>query len=228
MAPKLTYPLIAINFKTYTEATGEGAVRLAKVAEDVSLRTGVCIAVAPQHSDIYRVSGNVKIPILAQHVDHYDPGAHTGSSCMLAAKQAGAIGSLLNHSENMLKLSEIDLITQKMRQIGMISLVCTNTTPVSAAVAILEPDIIAIEPPELIGTGIPVSKARPEIVSDTVAIIRKISPRVQVLCGAGISKGEDAAAASRLGASGVLLSSGVVKARDPQAALTDLANGAKP
>jgi triosephosphate isomerase len=227
MTRGLTYPLVAINFKTYVEATGEGAVRLAKVAEDVSLRTGVCVAVAPQYSDLYRVSGKVKIPILAQHVDHYDPGAHTGSSCMEAAKEAGAIGSLVNHSEHMLKLSEIDLITQKMRQIGLTSVVCTNTTSVSAAVAALGPDVIAIEPPELIGTGIPVSKAKPEIVSDTVAIIRKINPKVQVLCGAGITKGEDVAAASRLGASGVLMSSGFVKARDPLAALTDLANGAK-
>ena len=43
-----------------------------------------------------------------------------------------------------------------------------------------------------------------------------------VLCGAGISTGEDLAAAADLGAEGVLLASGVAKADDPQVALESL------
>jgi triosephosphate isomerase len=43
-----------------------------------------------------------------------------------------------------------------------------------------------------------------------------------VLCGAGISKGEDLRAALDLGSKGVLLASGIVKAKDPKAALEDL------
>jgi triosephosphate isomerase len=45
---------------------------------------------------------------------------------------------------------------------------------------------------------------------------------VKVLCGAGISKGEDLKAAMELGSVGVLLASGIVKAEDPKAALEDL------
>lgn len=224
---EISFPLLVVNFKTYGESAGDAAVGLAKVAEEVSLKLGVCVAVAPQLIDLPRVVASVRIPVFAQHVDPYDPGPFTGHSSIQAVKQAGAAGSLVNHSEHMLRLSEIDQIIQKMRRLGQVSLVCTNTAQVSAAVAALEPDIIAIEPPELIGTGVPVSKAKPEVVRDTVSLIRRINSKVQVLCGAGISRGEDASAARRLGTVGVLVSSGVVKAQDHLSTLTDLAEALK-
>jgi len=223
MSREIKFPLVAVNFKTYKESTGEYALRLARIAEEISVKTGVCIAVAPQLVDISKVVATVNTPVFAQHLDPYDPGPYTGHVSIEAVKQAGVTGSLVNHSEHMLKVSEIDLIVRKMRNLGLNSLVCTNTAQVSAAVAALEPNIIAIEPPELIGSGIPVSKAKPEIVTDTVSLIQKVKPNIPVLCGAGISKGEDASAAIRLGTKGVLVSSGVVKAQDPKQVLLDLA-----
>ncbi|MEM3717602.1 triose-phosphate isomerase, partial [Thermofilum sp.] len=86
----------------------------------------------------------------------------------------------------------------------------------------LGPDMVAIEPPELIGTGIPVSKAKPEVVTSSVDLVKKINPNVKVLCGAGITTGDDVAAALRLGTVGVLLASGVVKAKDWEKAILDL------
>jgi len=227
MKPQISFPLVAVNFKTYNESAGEASIRLAKIAESVSQKTGVCIVVAPQLVDLSSVARSVRLPTLAQHVDPYDPGAHTGHSSIEAVKYAGVAGSLINHSEHMLKLSEIDLIVRKLRRLGLTSIVCTNTAEVSAAVAALDPDVIAIEPPELIGTGIPVSKAKPEIVTDTITLIKRVNPKVRTLCGAGITKGEDAASAIKLGTIGVLVSSGVVKAEDPSRALTDLAENLK-
>ncbi|MBU2560167.1 triose-phosphate isomerase, partial [archaeon] len=96
---------------------------------------------------------------------------------------------------------------------------------VSKAAAEMGPTSIAIEPPELIGSGIPVSKADPGIVSDSVAAVENINKDIIVLCGAGISTGEDVKAAIELGAKGVLLASGVVKAGDPKSVLLDLASG---
>jgi len=93
---------------------------------------------------------------------------------------------------------------------------------VTSAAAALFPDFVAVEPPELIGSGIPVSKANPEIVSGSVGAVKKINPKVRVLCGAGISTGDDVASAIELGTVGVLLASGVIKAKDPRAALFDL------
>lgn len=219
-------PLIIVNFKTYPEGTGANALRLAKIAEKVSSETGISIAVAPQVADIRMIAEQVEVPVYAQHVDPVDAGAYTGHVLAEAVKEAGAAGTLINHSERRLKLSEIDDVVRKVRSIGLLSVVCTNTAAVSAASAALGPDMVAIEPPELIGTGIAVSKARPEIVTDTVSLIKKIAPGVIVLCGAGITIGEDVRTALRLGTEGVLLASGVVKAKDQRKALMDIASAA--
>lgn len=224
--PKIRTPLILINFKTYTEATGKNALKLAKIAEDVSLKTEVSIGVAPQFTDIALISREVSTPVFAQHIDPIEPGSFTGHVLPEAVKEAGAVGTLINHSERRLKLSEIDATIIRANRIGLTSVVCTNNAAVSAAVAALKPDMIAVEPPELIGTGTPVSKAAPEVVTDTLDIVKEVNPKVIVLCGAGITKGEDVAAALRLGTEGVLLASGVVKAKDPHKTLWELAEAA--
>jgi len=223
---KVRTPLILVNFKTYAEATGKNALKLAKLAEKVSLKTGICIGVAPQYTDIAPVAKEVSIPVFAQHIDPIDPGSFTGHVLPEAVKEAGAIGTLINHSERRLKLVEIDATIVRARAVGLTSVVCADNVEVSVAVAALKPEMLAVEPPELIGTGIPVSKAKPEVVTDTVERVKKVNPNVIVLCGAGITKGEDVAAALRLGTKGVLLASGVVKARDPSKTLMKLAKSA--
>jgi triosephosphate isomerase len=224
---KLPTPLITVNFKTYLEATGKKAVELAKIAERVSLETKVSIGVAPQHTDVATVAKAVNIPVFAQHTDPIQPGSHTGHVLAEAVKETGAIGTLINHSERQLKLSEIDAIIKITYEKGLVSVVCANNPTISAAVATLKPDILAIEPPELIGTGIPVSKAKPEVITNTIKLVREINPEVVILCGAGISHGEDVAAALRLGTRGVLVASGVVKAKDPYTVLCQFAEATK-
>lgn len=215
-------PIVILNFKTYLESTGEQALKLAKISEEVAEETGVNIAVAVQHADIFRISAEVDIPVFAQHIDAVDAGGHTGSVLLESVKQAGASGTLINHSEMRMKLADIQEMVKKTADNGMVSVLCTNNVETSAAAATLKPNFVAIEPPELIGSGIPVSKAEPEIVEGTVDIIHDISPEVTVLCGAGISTGEDMQAALDLGTEGVLLASGIVLAEDPKKALLDL------
>jgi triosephosphate isomerase len=215
--------MIVVNFKTYTEATGRRAVDLAKKAEMVSKETGVYVGVAPQFSDISVVTEAVRIPVFAQHVDPIKPGSFTGHVLAESVKEAGAVGTLINHSERQLKLSDINEIINLTRELKLISLVCANNPSISAAVAALKPDIIAIEPPELIGSGIPVSKAKPEVVTGTVELVREISRKVTILCGAGISHGDDVATALKLGTEGVLVASGIVKAKDPYRVLREFA-----
>ncbi|RLI42548.1 triose-phosphate isomerase [Candidatus Bathyarchaeota archaeon] len=227
MLEKLHTPLIIVNFKTYLEATGRKAVELAGNAEKVSLETNVSIGVAPQFSDLSTVAKNVDIPVFAQHIDPVKPGSHTGHVLAEAVKEAGAIGTIINHSERQLKLSEIDEIIKITREKELVSVVCANNPAISMAVATLEPDILAIEPPELIGTGIPVSKAKPEVVTDTVKLVRKVNSKVTILCGAGISHGEDVTAALRLGTQGVLVASGIVKAKNQYAVLCEFAEATR-
>jgi triosephosphate isomerase len=220
---KVWTPLILVNFKTYMEATGKKALALAKVAEEVSLETGVCIGVSPQFTDILTISKEVKIPVFAQHIDPIAPGSYTGHVLAEAVKEAGAIGTLINHSERQLILADILSIIQRAGEVGLITCVCANSPHISAAVAALKPEMLAVEPPELIGTGIPVSKAKPEVVTGTIDLVRSINREVMILCGAGITSGEDVAAALRLGTRGVLLASGVVKAKDPRKVLLEMA-----
>ena len=220
---KVRTPLILVNFKTYSEATGEKAVKLAKTAEKISLETEVCIGIAPQFVDIAPISQAVSVPVFAQHIDPIAPVSFTGHVLPESIRAAGAVGTLINHSERQLTLAEIDATITRARESDLLSVVCTNNASVSAAAAALKPNMIAVEPPELIGTGIPVSKAKPEVVSGTVELVKRVNPDVVILCGAGITTGDDVAAALRLGTEGILVSSGIVKAKDPYKALLEFA-----
>lgn len=215
-------PMIIVNFKTYRESTGKRAVKIARAAKDVRDDSGVEIIVAPQFVDICTIA-EMGIPVFAQHIDAITPGSHTGHVLAESVKEAGAIGTLINHSERQLTLADIDATIKAAKKAGLTMVVCANNLAMTSAVAALRPDFVAIEPPELIGTGIPVSKANPEVVAGAVRTVQQIDPKVGVLCGAGISKGEDVAAALRLGTEGVLLASGVVKAKDPKKVLEELA-----
>jgi triosephosphate isomerase len=224
---KLETPIIIVNFKTYLEATGKKAVELAKKAEKASIETGVNVVVAPQFADISRVAEAVEIPVFAQHIDAVSPGAFTGNVLAESVKEAGAVGTLINHSERQLKLTDIDAIIRHTIERELTSCVCTSNPAISAAVAYLHPDIISIEPPELIGTGIAVSKAQPEAVTNTIKLVRKVNDHAVILCGAGISHGEDVAVALKLGTQGVLVASGIVKAKDPYTVLREFADSTK-
>ncbi|MCQ8898375.1 MAG: triose-phosphate isomerase [Hadesarchaea archaeon] len=222
----LRTPLVIVNFKAYAEATGRRAVELARVLSSASRGTGVCVAVAPQAPDLREVAG-VGLPVLAQHVDPLTPGAHTGWILPEALREAGAVGSLVNHSEHPLRPEEIGRCVERLREVGLVSVVCAGDPDLCRRVASFRPDFVAVEPPELIGTGRAVSKVRPEVVSEAVRLVKGVDPSVGVLCGAGISTGEDVRKALELGAEGVLLASSVVKARDWRAAAEDVIRGAR-
>jgi triosephosphate isomerase len=224
---KISPPLVLVNFKCYLEATGSKAVQLAKFAETVSDRLGVTIAVAPQAADLRLVSQQTKIPVFAQHIDPIKPGSHTGHVLADSVLEAGASGVLINHSERRLEADIIEDTITRARDLRLTTVVCANTSAIAAAVGSLGPDMIAVEPPELIGSGIAVSKAKPEIITDTVSRIRRINKEAVILCGAGITSGEDVKEALRLGTQGVLVASGIVKAKNQMGAIEDLAGACR-
>jgi triosephosphate isomerase (TIM) len=220
-------PMIIVNFKTYLESTGKRAVELAKQAEKASKETGANIVVVPQFVDIARVAEAVEIPVFAQHIDPIKPGNSTGHVLAEAVKEAGAVGTLINHSERQLRLIDVDATIALAREKGIVSCVCANNPSVSAAIAAMRPDITSFEPPELIGTGISVSKAKPEVVTDTVKLVHKVDSEMTILCGAGISTADDVSIALKLGTRGVLVASGIVKAKDPYSVMRAFADATK-
>lgn len=207
--------MIVINFKAYI--TGNEALKLAKLCEKTAKKKKIRISIAVQTADIGTISKKVSIPILAQHTDGIKNGAFTGSTLPDSLSENGAAGSLLNHSERPISLKEIEESIKRLRSLGLISIVCAKTTQEAKKISTFEPDIIAIEPPELIGGKISVTEAKPEIVTRTTHSIQ-----VPILCGAGIHTRKDILAAKDLGAIGVLISSSVVLARNWKKAIENL------
>jgi len=218
----MTSPLILINLKTYKEGMGNRAHQIATAAQLVARESGAVIGVAPGYIDLHPLCHHFTIPVYAQHVDGYEPGARTGHVTVDAIRFAGAAGSLVNHSERRLTLAEIELSVRALQAHKLSAVVCSNNEITSAGAAALGPEYVAIEPPELIGSGVSVSKANPEIIKRSVAAVHAVNPKVKVLTGAGIQSGECVKIAVDLGTDGVLLASSVVKAPDPVAVLRDL------
>jgi triosephosphate isomerase len=214
---------LLLNFKNYPEALGEGAVKLALVAEKVAAKTEVEMIVSPQNSTLALVASKVSIPVFSQSVGSESGEKTTGADIPEAALAAKAAGTLLNHSEARKPQAELQLLVPRVRGLGLRVCLCVRSVRESVALSVLGPEYMAVEPPELIGSGIAVSKARPEIVRGTVEGLRRAGYRGRILCGAGIVKGEDVSKAVALGADGVLVSSSVVKARDWEGKIAELA-----
>jgi triosephosphate isomerase (TIM) len=221
---------IVVNFKTYEEATGKRAVELAATCDAVAAEMKANIVVAVQAADIAAVAARVRIPVFAQHIDPVKYGSATGWTLPEAVVQAGASGTLINHSERKLTVEEIKARLLRAKEVGLTAIVCSGmkssdaTIAETRAIAALAPDYIAAEPPELIGGDVSVT-TRPELISAVVEAVKAVNPSVGVLTGAGVKTGEHVRDAIRFGTRGVLLASGVTKAKDPKAALVGLARG---
>lgn len=221
----LETPVIVLNVKTYREATGQKALEIAKLMDKISKELDASMAISVQAVDIKTCSDNITIPVWAEHIDPIKPGSHTGWALPEAIKSAGAVGTLINHSEHRLILADIDVCIKRAKELGLDHIVCSNNVETSKAIAAFSPNFVAVEPPELIGGDISVTTADPDIVSESVSAVKKVDKNVKVLCGAGVKNGNDVAKAIELGSDGVLLASGIVKAKDKDAVIRDLAKG---
>jgi triosephosphate isomerase (TIM) len=221
----LQTPVIVLNVKTYGQAIGKDVIQIAKIMEEVGKETDVSMAIAVQATDIYRVKNEVSIPVWAEHIDPITPGSHTGWMLPEAVKEAGAVGTLINHSEHRLTLANIDACLTRAEEIGLDNIICTNNVATSKAAAALNPQFVAVEPPELIGGDISVTAADPDIVRNSVEAVKDVNDSVKVLCGAGVKNGNDVSKALELGSAGVLLASGIVKANNKKEVIQDLASG---
>ena len=222
-----------INAKNYQEIAGVHLTDFAKATSLVARETSfesVQFFLAPPNFGLYALANppDPAISLLAQHVDVAKPGASTGYSVPEIAKIFGAAGSIVNHSEHRIPQEEISQLVLKLRSLDMISLVCAKDDVEVETYAKLSPDFIAIEPPDLIGSGKAVSKERPEIIMESRESLvrgRPAGSQTKLLCGAGIVDGIDARRSIELGAEGILVASGVVKAPDWKSKISELARG---
>ncbi len=219
--------LIVLNFKRYSESTGDAALKLAKICDVVAKENNINTIVALQYMNIYRISYEIDIPVFAQGIENIMFGSNTGHILPESIKSAGASGCFLNHSKNRLRFTDIDAAIQKLKEMNMTSIVCPNNIAKTKAAAALSPDYGVVEPPELIGSGISGSKAQSEVITGSVDDVREINPDVKVLCEAGISSVDYLKSALDLGAEGVLLASGIVCAKAQPEAITESVDDVK-
>ena len=217
-------PLI-INFKNYLEVSAIETIRLAKAAQKVADTLEAEIVLAPPQPSIGLVIEKVNIPVICQHVDDAEIGSTTGFFIPEMAKSYGASGSLINHSEHRIDINTILTLIQRLRQLNMTSIVCARTTKEVEEIAKLAPDFIAIEPPELIGSGKAVSRESPSIITDSIESAAKYSKSTKVICGAGIVERIDVSNAIQLGVEGILVASGIIKASSWYEKILDLSSG---
>ena len=211
-------PILITNFKCYQESTGALAIELAKLHERVANELGVNVAIVGMCLDLSHLAMAVSIPVLAPHVDGVSWGAYTGLLPVEVARGVGIDGAMLNHSERRISDSEILRALERMKALNMLSVVCAENNEEGKKFADMGADFVAIEVPELIGGNVSVSSAHPELIIEAVKII---GPG-KVIVGAGIKTAEDVKKCLELGAVGVLVSSGIVKAPDPLATLREL------
>ena len=205
--------MFVINCKNYEEISGDKIIKFVKIAEKVSKKYKVKIAISPPQHLIGLVS-NSSIPILAQHVDDSKVGSTTGFVIPELLKKSKVKGSLINHSEHRISSKEIEKLVLKLSELKMISILCVKNVAEVKKYIKLNPDYIAIEPPELIGSGKAVSTEKPELIAKAASIVNGSKNKTKLLCGAGIVSGEDVAKAAELGSEGILVASGIIKAKN--------------
>lgn len=212
--------MIFLNFKTYKSGSGSAAINMAKIVEDVSRESGVEIIPVVQPMDI-------KSGFWSQKIDAVEYGAHTGSILPESVIAAGAVGTVLNHSEN--RFPDFETLSKahdRARQVGLKTLIFAKDLEELEKISSLKPDYISYEPPALIGSkDTSVATAEPDIIAKASVISKKYN--IPLIVGAGVHSKEDVKKCLELGAVGVAVASDIMNAIDPRAELLDLTEGFK-
>lgn len=219
--------MIFVNFKTYKKGSGENAIELVRILEEVSEETQIKIIPVVQATDIKEAAQSSKLEIWVQSIDPEIYGAHTGAVLPEAVLEDGASGTFLNHSEiKFINLDKLSFAAKRAKEVGLKTLIFASDLTELKKILALKPTYAAYEPPDLIGSKTTsVARAKPEVVAKAVEISRKV--RTPLVVGAGVSSREDVKRSMELGAVGVAVASDVVEAKNPKKELLDLTEGFK-
>lgn len=213
--------MIIVNFKNYKETFGEKTLELAKICKKVMEKTGVEIIPAVSSLDALNIKEKLKIRVFLQNVDPIFEGQGSGFVSPLKAKELNIDGTLLNHSEHKINPGTVKkMLTIWPKKFDAV--VCISSQGQSESWAKnIKPSFIAYEPRDLIG-----SKDK-SVASEKLGVVKSIVKQykgIAVLVGAGIHSVDDVRKSLEAGAKGILISSYIVKAKDPEKKLLELAN----
>jgi triosephosphate isomerase len=219
--------MIFVNYKAYEEGTGQKAIALTKVLEEVAHETQVKIIPVVQTLDAEMVIASTTLEVWVQHVDPIAYGAHTGWTMPSEAAKIGVSGVFLNHSEH--KFDNFDNLyaaNERALSANLKTLIFAGNLDELKKITELSPTYVAYEPPELVGSiTTSVARAQPEIISQAAEIARGAG--LPLIVGAGIHSMDDVKRSLELGAVGVAVATDIVKAVDPKKELFDLVEGFK-
>ncbi len=203
-------PFLIINPKAYLY--GDELLRLARLADELSLEHGVDIMFTAQHADIRLIAGSTAhLVVTAQHMDPITVGRGMGHILPESLVSAGARAVVLNHAEHSLTLADLDASLVRAREVGLATVVCADSIAQCRVIAGLGPDVMICEPSSQIGKG---TLTTDDYIRDSTAAVKSVDPSILVLQGAGVSTGEDVARVLALGADASGGTSGIVCAPD--------------
>src|SRR3989344_473237 len=217
--------MIFVNFKTYEEGTGQKALSLVKIIEEVAYETQIKIIPVVQIVDAEEIVNASKLEIWIQHVDPVSYGPHTGWTLPEEAIRIGIKGVFLNHSEHKFDdWNELTKAVGRCLEVDLKTLVFASDLKELKKVLDFRPTYAAYEPPELIGsTEVSVATEKPTVIAQASELSKKVG--IPLIVGAGVHSMNDVKKSLELGAVGVAVATDIVKAQDPKKELLDLVEG---
>ena len=219
----LKAPFFEIGPKNYLY--GEQIIELAMTADAAAEEYDIRVIFTTPYADIRSVAQRTKhLYVFAPHMDAIPIGRGLADVLPESVKAAGAVGVMLNHSERPLSASVLCATIERARQLGMMTIACADTIRESKAVAQMGPDMMVVEPVELIGTG---EACGMEYVKASIDAVRSIDSDIGILVGGGVANGEDVYNIIMAGADATGSSSGIAKAADPGAVAREMLRAAR-
>ncbi|MGY2872843.1 triosephosphate isomerase (TIM) [Marmoricola sp. URHA0025 HA25] len=211
-------PLFEVGPKNYLDRLA--VLDLARAAAEISDALDVDIIFTAPVLDVEAVKRSAPcLWTFSQAVDVADAGPSLGAILPDSLVAAGADGVMLNHKERPLDATTLAQAIRRCREAGLLTIVCADDREDARRIACLNPDILLVEPPDLIGTQL--GGERPWIREVDTAV-REISPEILVMHAGGIASARDVETVVRSGALGTGATSAIVNATEPSRALREL------
>jgi triosephosphate isomerase (TIM) len=210
MTDGITPPFFEFGPKTFLDRAA--LIEVAEAASDASVRYDVAVILTPPALDIEVLKSRFpRLWIFAQAMDDRPAGRSTGAILPEALHAVGADGVLLNHAERPLDPAALRSAMMRAEEAQLQTLVCAQDTSEAVRYAAWSPDIVLLEPHDLIGTA---RKAGRPWIAGANRAVAGVDPAVLVMHSGGVSDPDDVRSLVGQGADGTGCTSAIVRAPD--------------
>lgn len=211
MRQKINSPFFVINPKNLLY--GGDLLELAKNADTFAEQYDVQVFFTAPPLDLANIAKYCShIKVTAQHMDEMSQGHTMGKVIASSLSDIGVQAVVLNHADHPLSVGNLLETVRKAKEVDIKTIICSNSILEAKIAAMIEPDIVLAEPTALIGKKQISSR---DYVQTTIETIKRINSNVLVEQGAGVRSKEDVKELLELGADGVGVTSGILKAKNP-------------